>query len=140
MPRGSRAHNASMVLLRFGTGIVFLWFGVAQIRDPSFGMAYLPEVVYTIGNAINLANFDRIFVVAHGVFELGLAAALIVGFFTRLAALLLAAQLFLIVVIVYILAGPEMAVRDFCVLVATLSIAINGPDRMAADNWGNRRS
>ena len=127
-----------MILLRFGTGIVFLWFGIAQIRDPSFGMAYLPEIVYTIGDAIDLANFDRTFVMLHGVFEVGLASALIVGIFTRLSALLLAAQLLLIVVTVYTLAGPEMAVRDFGVLVATLSIAINGPDRMAADNWGKR--
>lgn len=139
MPRGGRLHNAGMVLLRLGIGVVFLWFGVAQIRDPNFGAAYLPELVYTIGDAIGVVDFDRTFVVVHGVIELALASALIVGFFTRLAALLLAAQLFLIVVTVYTLAGPALAVRDFGVLIATLVVVMNGPDRMAADSWGGRR-
>ena len=129
-----------MVLLRLGTGLVFLWFGVAQIRDPDFGAAYLPELVYTIGDAIGVVDFDRTFVVAHGVIEVALASALIVGFFTRLAALLLAAQLALIVITVYTLAGPALAVRDFGVMIATFVVAMNGPDRMAADGWGGRRS
>lgn len=139
MPIQGRARNAGIVLLRLGIGVVFLWFGVAQIRTPDFGAAYLPEVVYTIGAAIGVADFDRIFVMVHGLFEIALASALIVGFFVRLAALLLAAQLVLIVIAVYTLSGPALAVRDFGVLIATLVVAMNGPDPIAADSWGVRR-
>ena len=128
-----------MVLLRLGVGVVFLWFGVAQLRDPDFGAAYLPELVYTIGDAIGVVDFDRLFTVIHGAIEVALASALIVGLFTRAAALLLAAQLAVIVVTVYVRAGPVVAVPDFGVLIATLVVAINGPDRLAADGWGAGR-
>ena len=140
MPRGGRAHNAGMVLLRLGTGVVFLWFGVAQLRDPDFGAAYLPEFVYTIGERLGIIDFDRLFTVVHGAVEVALASALIVGLFTRAAALLLALQLAVIVVTVYLLAGPAIAIRDFGVMIATLVVAMNGPDRMSADGWGRGKS
>lgn len=128
-----------MVLLRLGVGVVFLWFGVAQLRNPDFGAAYLPQIVYTVGDSIGVVDFDRLFTVIHGAIEVALASALIVGLFTRAVALLLAAQLAVIVVTVYTLAGPAIAVRDFGVLIATLVVAVNGPDRVAADGWGGGR-
>ena len=128
-----------MALLRLGVGVVFLWFGVAQLRDPDFGAAYLPQIVYTVGDSIGVVDFDRLFTVIHGAIEVALASALIVGLFTRAVALLLAAQLAVIVVTVYTLAGPAIAVRDFGVLIATLVVAVNGPDRVAADGWGGGR-
>lgn len=129
-----------MVLLRLGVGVVFLWFGVAQLRSPDFGAPYLPSFVYSLGDSIGLVDFDRLFTVIHGAIEVALASALIVGLFTRAVALLLTAQLAVIVVTVHLLtlAGPATAVRDFGVLIATLVVAINGPDRLAADGWGGR--
>lgn len=145
MPRGGGPHNAGMVLLRLGVGVVFLWFGVAQLRNPDFGAPYLPLFVYSLGDSIGVVDFDRLFTVIHGAIEVALASALIVGLFTRAVALLLTVQLAVIVVTVHTLAGPAtalagpaIAVRDFGVLIAALVVAINGPDRLAADGWGGR--
>ena len=139
MPRRRRLQNAGMVLLRIGTGVVFLWFGVAQLRDPDFGGAYLPEFVYKIGEQLGIIEFERLFTVIHGSIEVALASALIVGLFTRVAALLLALQLAAIVVTVYMLAGSAIAIRDCGVLIATLVVFMNGPDHMSADSWGKTR-
>lgn len=136
MPRGGRVNNAGMVLLRLGTGVVFLWFGVTQLRDPDFGAAYLPGFVYAIGEQLGIIDFDRLFTVIHGAVEVALGSALIVGLFTRAAALLLAVQLAAIVVTLYTLGLPAIAIRDFGVMIATLVVAMNGPDRMSADGWG----
>lgn len=140
MPRVGRVHNAGMVLLRLGAGVVFLWFGVAHLRDPDFEAAYLPEFIDTIGDHLGIIDFARLFTVIRGAIEVALASALIVGLFTRAAALLLALQLAAIVVTVYMLAGPAIAIRDFGVMIATLVVAMNGPDRMSVDGWGRGKS
>ena len=124
--------SASAAVLRIGISLVFLWFGVNQILRPESFLGWLPDWVF------ELPISEEVFVQIHGFFEAFLAVTLAIGILTRVSALLLAAQLAGILVSVLTLGSMEIAIRDYGVLVATLSVAIRGPDSLALDSWRSR--
>jgi uncharacterized membrane protein YphA (DoxX/SURF4 family) len=65
------------------------------------------------------------FMVINGIFELLLAALLLVGYFTRIAAFISALH---IAVIGFIIGYGDVAIRDFALAIASLATFLYGPD------------
>ena len=112
------------LLLRSALAIVFLWFGFSQIHNPTQWTGMLPEYV----SLIPLTPVTLIYI--HGIFEISCATLILLGLYVRIAALLLALNLFNIIFIVGY--GP-IGARDFALGLATLSIVLNGPDEFCLD-------
>lgn len=107
------------VVNRIGLSIVFLWFGLNQLFNPDYFIGYLPEFLFDL-------EFAKYFVIANGIFEIIFGSLLIVGYFTRIAAMLLGLHL---LGITFHLGYGETAVRDFGLALSTISIAIGGADK-----------
>lgn len=116
----------SPFVLRLGLGLVFIWFGTQQLIHTSMwvGMipdwtSFLPFTKYTL-------------VLLNGWFEVVFALLLISGFYTRIVSLLLALHLF---GITYTLGYGPIAVRDFGLSVAILSVFLYGADYYSFDRY-----
>ena len=69
-------------------------------------------------------------VLLNGLFEVVLGVLLAIGFYTRIAALLLSLHLLFIA---YEIGYNDIGVRDFALAVATFSLALFGPDQFSLD-------
>jgi len=107
------------IIVRIALSLVFFWFAINQLIAPASWIGYLPKFLYTAGNPV-------IFIYANAIFELIFATLLILGVFTRLSALLLGLHL---IGIAITLGYNEIAIRDFGLALATLSIVLTGPDK-----------
>jgi uncharacterized membrane protein YphA (DoxX/SURF4 family) len=103
-------------ILRYGLALVFIWFGLQQLTDPSLWEGFIPLWIADIVPTRSL-------VYANGVIEMIGAVMLITGFYVRWAALVLALHLFGIAARIGLNAT---GVRDFGLAMATLSIALKG--------------
>ena len=112
-------------VLRFGLAVLFLWFGLSQVTNPEGWVAWVPEWP-TAQTGISV----EILVFLNGLFETILGTALALGFWTRLTAFLLSAHLFFIA---YEIGYNDIGVRDFSLAIATLALALFGPDRYTLD-------
>ena len=106
-------------ILRIGISLVFFWFGFSQLFFPQEWVGFLPSWL----DSLPLSQTS--FILINGSFELLFGFFLLLGLFTRLSALLLALHLFGIVVS---LGYTAIAVRDFGLAIATLSIFFRGDD------------
>lgn len=115
----------SSSVLRFGMGIVILWFSTQQFMHTVAWTAYVPDSAVAISHlsAITLVYFNA-------TFELVFGTLLLIGWQTRIVALLLSLHLF---DIMYVVGYGEIGVRDFGLAVATLVVSMNGPDRLCID-------
>lgn len=107
------------VVNRLGLSIVFLWFGINQLFNPDHFLGYLPGFLLDL-------EYARYFVIANGIFEIIFGTLLIIGLYTRLAAIILGLHL---VAITSQLGYGETAVRDFGLALSTISIALGGADK-----------
>lgn len=122
----------SPFILRVGISLVFLWFGSNQIMDPKTWVGFVPDSV------VSMSHLDvNTLVYLNGIFEITLGSALLLGFFTRLSALLLALH---IIDITYIVGFDATGVRDFGLSIATLAVFLNGMDTISLDYWTKRQS
>ena len=111
------------ITVRLGVSAVFLWFGVNQLLFPANFIGYLPQFLFD-------SAFATQAVLLNGAFEVVFGLALVIGFFTRWVALLLGLHLFGITLT---LGYGEIAVRDFGLTLATLSIFLWGDDKWCLD-------
>ncbi len=119
-----RARDLAPAILRYGMVVLFLWFGLSQVTNPSAWTVWLPE--WTSGWPIA----PTMLVVLNGAFETILGLMLAVGFYTRAAAGLLAIHLLGISLEI---GYTAIGVRDFCLAAATAAIAFFGPDKYSFD-------
>lgn len=113
------------IVLRIGIALVFLWFGYSQVSDQVQWTAYVPESI------VNLSGLKvETLVLLNGLFELIFGAALLVGFWTRTSALLLALHM---IEITYIVGFDATGVRDFGLSIAAISVFLYGKDRLTLD-------
>ena len=125
----SRIDRFGLPTLRLGLVVLFLWFGLSQVTNPSAWVAWVPEWMNAFGvSAVAI-------VLLNGTFEVIFGIALAAGFYTRVSALLLSLHLFLIA---YEIGYNDIGVRDFALAVATLSLAMFGPDQFTIDKRMNR--
>lgn len=119
-------------VVRIGLSLVFLWFGISQVAEPSLWFGFLPE--WTKQLPISQIAFIHI----NSSFEILFGTLLLVGIFTRPVALLLALHM---VGILTAVGYNSIGVRDFGLTLATFSIFLYGPDaftfdvRVAKKNW-----
>ena len=119
----------ALPLLRAGLVVLFLWFGLSQVTTPGDWLAWVPEWTSAFGVSASTI------VLLNGAFEVILGALLAVGFYTRIAALLLSIHLLFIA---YEVGYNDVGVRDFVLAVATLSLALFEPDQYTIDKLGDR--
>jgi len=113
-------------MVRIGMSLVFLWFGWNQLTNTEMWLGVVPE---------SIANFvgAKLVVLLNGWFEIVAGLCLLVGFQTRVVALLLALHLF---GIAFSFGWHPIGIRDFGLAIATLSIFFAGADVCC---WERRR-
>jgi uncharacterized membrane protein YphA (DoxX/SURF4 family) len=112
------------LVVRIGVSLVFLWFGLNQIFQSNFFLGYLPTF------AMNLPIEPTLLIIGNGIFETIFGLMLLAGLYTRISSLVLAIHLFGITVS---LGYNEIAVRDFGLTLATLSVFFHGVDEWCYD-------
>ena len=118
--------KVSSVVLRVGLGLVMLWFGTQQLSNPSPWMGFLPN--FTKSLPISQINF----IYLNGWFEVCCGTLLILGFYTRIIALLLAIHLMGITLSV---GYGATGVRDFGLTIALISIFLNQENYLSLDKF-----
>lgn len=112
------------VVLRIGIGLVMLWFGIQQITDTANWIGYLP--LWSENFFISQTNL----IYLNGFFEIIAGTCLLIGYKTRIAALLLTVHM---LEIIHVVGYDATGVRDTAIAIATLAIALYGPDRASLD-------
>ena len=112
-------HYAPLVI-RIGLSLIFLWFGFNQVFNSSDWTGWLPEW------ALNTLIQPERLVLLNGLFESILGFLLLIGLFTRIVAALLTIHLWILIPIV---GYNDVAIRDFGLSLAALSIFLRGPDK-----------
>ena len=121
--------NASLLVLRIGMGAVILWFAQRQLSDPSAWIVYLP----TWTQSLPVSQIG--FVYLNAWFELTFGIVMMIGFYTRTAALLLALHL---LGIAYTIGYNATGVRDVGLSIALLAISLYGASHWSADEFFER--
>ncbi len=128
-------------LVRIAVSLVFLWFGISQLVNPESFLGYVPIWLYPHEPQMMhehpmqfMHNIPAIpipaIVMLNGVFETIFGIFLILGLFTRIAAFLLALHL---LAISLSLGYNDIAVRDFGLALATLSLVFSGAGEFSLD-------
>ncbi|HYD03810.1 MAG TPA: DoxX family protein [Alphaproteobacteria bacterium] len=120
----SKLKEYAPIFLRYSFVVVFLYFSLAQLIQPTHWVAYVPEHVTGIASA-------ETFVFLNAIFELICAILLALGIYPRIVALLLALHLF---GITYTIGFNQTGARDFGLACATLAIAMFGRDKWCLEN------
>ena len=117
----------SPVILRIGISLVFLWFGISQISDPTSWLAYVPQ---SISDMTHVSIPAIVFL--NGLFEIIFGSALLLGFKTRFVSFFLALH---ILDITYVVGFDSTGVRDFGITIASIAIWMNGMDWFSLDRF-----
>ncbi|MBS3089804.1 DoxX family membrane protein [Candidatus Pacearchaeota archaeon] len=118
-------------LVRYAVGIVFLLIGIMQFSSPESWIGYLAEG-FSIPFGISLTQA----MTGIGAFNALVGLLLIIGLITRIAAAL--AVLHLIGVIASI-GYNDISIRDFGLLLAALSVFLNGTDSLCLEKAWKRQ-
>ena len=128
-------------IVRIALSIVFLWFGVNQLINPESFLGYVPQWLYPHApqmmhehpfqfmHGIPSVQVHAI-IMSNGVIETIFGALLLVGYFTRIVAFLLALHLF---GIAFSLGYNDIAIRDFGLALATASLIFSGSGEISLD-------
>lgn len=120
-----KLHQYSFVLLRVGIAFVMIWFGLQQLSDASSWVGFLPDW-------INLLPLSQVaFVHLNGLFEIVFGTLLLLGFFKRLAAILLGLHLLGTTITI---GYTALGVRDFGLTIALFSIALSNDNAFSLDS------
>ncbi len=112
------------VIVRVSMSLVFLWFGLSQLIAPDSWTSWLPDI------AFHLPLTPAILIMLNGLFEICAGTLLLVGFRTRLCAGILAIHLMGIIASV---GYNDIGIRDAGLMLATVSIIFQGPDKFCID-------
>lgn len=120
----------SSLLLRFGLGSTFLYFGIYEkILKPELTRAVFENLNVTIPIPLGL------FITMFGILEVIIGSALILGFYTRIAAILAALMIGTIVLQLGFLAVP----RDPALFAIALSLILTGSSIFSLDRYFAKR-
>ena len=118
------------VVLRVGVALVFIWFGVEQLRDAEAWTGWLPSYA----SALPISTLTLVYI--NGAFEAIFGLLLLTGLYTRVAGTLLALHMAHILSVV---GYGEIGVRDFGIFMATLSVALSGSDDFGLDAYFSKK-
>ncbi|HLC73373.1 MAG TPA: DoxX family protein [Candidatus Nanoarchaeia archaeon] len=113
-------------LLRIVLSLVFLWFSISQFTAVDKWTGLVPEFI------VNMGISAKTVILANATSELIFGVLLLFGIFTRLAAFILALHLFGIASN-FGFSNPN-GIRDFGLAFATLSVFLNGTDKLCLEN------
>ncbi len=116
--------HAGHALLRAALGIVLLWFGFTQLKNPASWTRLLPEFTQSLALSANSLIY------INGIFEITLAILLLLGLFTRVVSFIVGLH---ILSIVWVLGYGPVAVRDLGLALAAFSVTLHGPDEYCLD-------
>ncbi len=108
----------SAPIVRYAIALVYLYFGISQLIHPESFTFFIPQTLSALVDPVLLIYFNA-------GFEILFASLLILGKYTRISAFLLFVHLFFITLS---LGFTQNGVRDFGLTMATLAVAIHGPD------------
>ncbi len=117
-------------VLRIGISAVILWFGVQQIIDTNAWLPYLPS--WTEGLFISQTTI----IYLNGTFEILFGTFMLVGFYTRFVALILALHMF---DVAYTVGYDAIGVRDLGIALSTFVIFLYGSDWFSTDTFFDKR-
>lgn len=128
-------------IVRIAVSLVFLWFGINQLIDPESFLGYVPQWIYQQEPQMMMhgfmqfmqraPNFVYTIILLNGIFETIFGALLLIGYFTRIVAFLSALHLF---GIAFSLGYNDIAIRDFGLALATLSLVFSGAGELSLDS------
>lgn len=121
--------SSAPTVLRIGMSLIILWFGIQQIIDVTSWIGYLPEWTAT------LPVSQSSLVYLNGSFEIIFGVFMLLGFYTRISALLLALHL---LDIVYLVGYDATGMRDLGLAIAISAIFLYGPDKCCIDERGRK--
>ena len=114
-----------LVILRIGMAGVLVWFGANQLMEPNNWVGFVPEY------ATALSGMSPLTIVhANGSAEIVFGLFILLGLFTRAAALVMAAHLALIA---FSLGNTAVAVRDWGLVAGLLALVFTGPGMYSFD-------
>jgi len=118
-------------VLRIGVSLVFLWFGFQQLINTEMWTRLIPQAAMDVSglSAINLVHFN-------GAFEIVFGLCLLLGFFTRTVAFLLALHM---LHITYVVGYNGIGVRDFGLSMAAISTFLYGVSPISLDHYFSRK-
>jgi len=119
--------NFAPVVVRVGLSLVFLWFGTEQLLHTDAWVGLIPDWITSFSgiSAEALVRFN-------GVFEIVFGFSLLMGYFTRVAALLLALHM---LHITFTVGYNSVGIRDFGLSMAAISVFLYGIDIWCLDGW-----
>ena len=119
--------EAAPIVVRIGLSLVFLWFAWQQFANVEMWTRLIPASVVEITglSAATIVQFNAAFEVVFGL-------SLIIGFFVRTSAVLLALHLLSIAVN---LGYNAVAIRDIGLMFAMAAVFLYGMDRWCLDYW-----
>ena len=129
----------SVPIARIGMAFVFLWFGLSQLYDPQSFTGYLPQwilpgqmgMMHSVMAMMYNTNFQvSTFVLFNGIFDSVLGFLLLIGFFTRVVALIAALHLLFIA---FSLGYNDIAIRDVGLALMALSLVFSGAGKLSFD-------
>ena len=116
----------SVSIVRIGMAFVFLWFGLNQIFDAESFFGYVP--LWAVNNPL-LAVSTLVFV--NGIFDSLIGFLLLIGFYTRIVALMAALHLLFIA---FSLGYNDIAIRDVGLAAIAVSLVFSGAGKPSFDN------
>ncbi len=108
------------LLLRVSMGLMYLWFGVKQILNPEPFLNFIPNYA----SFLPFSPLETVYL--NGVFEILFAGVLLLGFFVRFTAFILAIHLYIIGLSV---GDKGIMVRDLALATALFVVFLNGNDK-----------
>ncbi len=120
----------SSLLLRLGLGSTFLYFGIYEkLLKPEITKAIFENLNVTIPIPLGL------FITLFGILEVIIGSALILGFYTRIAAIIAALMIGTIIMQLGFLAVP----RDPALFAIALSLIMTGSTILSLDRYFARK-
>ncbi len=115
----------STLILRLGVGFVFLFFGIDKFIHPETWIGWVsPRLFYYFPFS------QEVFIYLDGGVEAVVGIMLVLGFYTRIFALIASLLLIGILVTVGI---TDITARDVAILAGAISLMITGSDKMSVD-------
>lgn len=119
--RNNMKKDLSLLVLRIGLSIIFLYFGILALKDPS-GQAAIwlnPKMAAIVTSVVSV----KVFMMIMGVAQVAIALGCIFGVLGRVAS---GAAVLLLAGIIVNLGFNDIALRDLAILTGHLFLAING--------------
>ena len=116
----------SIFTVRIGLALVLLWFGIDEIRNQENWFVYFPQYLMPL-----LPFSLNAFFIINGIFEIITGFLLLIGFYTRFVAFIVSLHLLSITIA---LGYNDVAVRDFGLSMAAISLIFSGAGNLSLDN------